>query len=65
MFIQSVSSVLDVCCKRFDLDVAYVSHIYYKSMFQIFHLFYSYVAVSIFMLQVFLSNCCIYFTQIL
>ena len=26
-FVQSVSSVSNVCCKRFDLDVAYVSHI--------------------------------------
>jgi hypothetical protein len=23
----------DVCCKRLDLDIAYVSHICYKSMF--------------------------------
>ena len=52
-FVQSVLSVLDVCCKYFDLDVAYVSHICCKSMFQIFQLFHSYVAVSIFMLQVF------------
>ena len=51
--VQSVSSVSDICCKRFDLDVAYVSHICCKSMFQIFQLFCSYVAVSIFMLQVF------------
>jgi hypothetical protein len=27
-FAQNVSSVSDVCCKCFDLDVAYVSHIY-------------------------------------
>jgi hypothetical protein len=27
-FVQNVSSVLNICCKRFDLDVAYVSHIY-------------------------------------
>jgi hypothetical protein len=27
-FVRNVSSVLDVCCKHFDLDVAYVSHIY-------------------------------------
>ena len=53
MFVQSVLSISDVCCKRFDLDVTYVSHIYFKSMFQIFQLFHSYVAVSIFTLQVF------------
>jgi hypothetical protein len=39
-------------CKRFYLDVVYVSHICCKSMFQMFYLFQSYVAVSIFMLQV-------------
>jgi hypothetical protein len=27
-FVQNDSSVSDVCCKRFDMDVAYVSHIY-------------------------------------
>jgi hypothetical protein len=27
-FCRNVSSGLDVCCKRFDLNVAYVSHIY-------------------------------------
>jgi hypothetical protein len=27
-FVQNVSSVSDVCCKSFNLDVAYVSHIY-------------------------------------
>ena len=27
-FVQNISSVSDVYCKRFDLDVAYVSHIY-------------------------------------
>jgi hypothetical protein len=25
-FVQNVSPVSNVCCKRFDLDVAYVSH---------------------------------------
>jgi hypothetical protein len=39
--------------KHFDLGVAYVSHLYCKSMFQIFHLFQSYVAAIVFMLQVF------------
>jgi hypothetical protein len=37
-FVQNVSSVPDVCCKRFDLDVAYVSHICCNSMFEIFYL---------------------------
>jgi hypothetical protein len=27
-FVRNVPSVSIVCCKRFDLDVAYVSHIY-------------------------------------
>jgi hypothetical protein len=36
-------------CKRFDLDVAYVSHIYCKSMFKVPQ---SYVVASIFKLQV-------------
>ena len=27
-FVINISSVSDICCKRFDLDVAYVSHIY-------------------------------------
>ena len=27
-FVRNVSSVSDVCYKRFDLDAAYVSHIY-------------------------------------
>ena len=35
-FVQSVSSVSDICCKHFDMNVAYVSHICCKSMFQIF-----------------------------
>jgi hypothetical protein len=60
--------VSEACCKRcskcfvyfrrmlqvfFNLDVAYVSHICCKSMFQMFQLFHSYVVVSVFMLQVF------------
>ena len=57
-FVQNVSSVLDVCCKRSDLDVAYVSHIC-CNMFQMFQLFRSYVAVNV------LSRCCICFTQML
>ena len=52
--VLNVSSVfLDVCCKCAYLDVAYVSHICCKSMFKMFQLFHSYVAVSVFMLQVF------------
>jgi hypothetical protein len=27
-FVQNISSVSNMCCKHFDLDVAYVSHIY-------------------------------------
>ena len=41
---------LDVCCKCAYLDVAYVSHICRKSMFEMFQLFHSYVAISVFML---------------
>ena len=47
-FVQNVSSVSDVCCKRFYLDIAHVSHICCKSMFEMFQLFHSYVAVSVF-----------------
>jgi hypothetical protein len=62
-FVQNVSSVSDICCKCFDLDVAYVSHICCNGMFQMFHMFRSSVAASIFMLQVasILSGCCICF----
>jgi hypothetical protein len=38
-FIQNISSVPDLCCKCFDLDVTYISHICCNSIFQIFHLF--------------------------
>jgi hypothetical protein len=44
-FVQNVSFVPDVCSKRFDIEVAYVSHICYNSMFQMF-LFKSFVATS-------------------
>ena len=44
---------LDVRCKCTYLDVAYVSRICCKSMFEMFQLFQSYVAISVFMLQVF------------
>jgi hypothetical protein len=62
-FIQNISSVPDVCCKCFDQDVAYVSHICCSSMFQMFYLFQSSIAASVFMLQVanILSGCCICF----
>ena len=33
-YVGSGSSVSDVCCKCFDVDVAYVSHICCKSMFE-------------------------------
>ena len=36
----------------FDLDVAHVSHICCKSMFEMFQLFQYYVTISVFMLQV-------------
>jgi len=52
VFVQNASSVPDVCCKRFDLDVSYVLYICCNRMFQMFHLFQSSVAASVFMLQV-------------
>jgi hypothetical protein len=39
VFVQNVSSVSDVRYKLFYVDVAYVSHICCKSMFEIFQLF--------------------------
>jgi hypothetical protein len=50
-----------------DLNVAYVLHMSCKSMFEMFQLFQSYVAISVFMLQVasVLSGCCICFTHML
>jgi hypothetical protein len=42
-FVQNVSSVLDVCCKRSHLDVVYVSHICYNNIFQMFQLFQYYM----------------------
>jgi hypothetical protein len=50
-FVQNVSSVPNVCCKHFDLDVAYISHML-LSMFQMFHLFQASIATSVFILQV-------------
>jgi hypothetical protein len=51
-FVQNISSILDVCCKHSDLDIAHISDICCNSMFQMFQLFQFYVAVSVFMLQV-------------
>jgi hypothetical protein len=70
--IASVCSKCFMCFRRlmqafFYLDVAHVSHICCKSTFEVFKLFQSYVAISVFMLQVasVLSGCCIYFTHML
>jgi hypothetical protein len=56
---------LHVCCKRFDLDVAYVSHICFNIMLQMFHLFQPSVAASVFMLQVFYPDVAYVFTHML
>jgi hypothetical protein len=45
-FVQNISSVLDICCKRSDLYVVYVSHICGSNMFQMFQLFQSYVCIK-------------------
>jgi hypothetical protein len=55
--VASVCSKCFICFRRtlqafFYLDVAHVSHICCKSMFEMFQLFQSYVAISVFMLQV-------------
>ena len=67
VYLQCFICFSDVCCKCAYLDAAYVSHICCKSMFEIFQPFQSYVAISIFMLQVatVLSRCCICFTHML
>jgi hypothetical protein len=44
-FVQNVLFVSDICCERFYLDIAYVSHLCYKSLFEMFHIFQSYVAI--------------------
>jgi hypothetical protein len=66
-FVQNVSSVSDVCCKRFLSECCTCSHICCKSMFEMFQLFQSYVAICVFMLQVagVLFGCCICFTHML
>jgi len=52
-FVQNVSSVFQsYVAIVFYLDVAYVSHIFCNSMFQMFQLFQSYVAASDFKLQI-------------
>jgi hypothetical protein len=63
-FIQSVSSVSNVRCKRFDLDVVYVSHMLQEYVPNVSVV--SFLCCSkYFMLQVFLSGCCICFTHML
>jgi hypothetical protein len=47
---QNVSSVSEVRFKHFYLDTAYVSHLCCKILFEMFQLFQSYVAISVFML---------------
>jgi hypothetical protein len=45
----NISAVLEVCCEYFYLYIAYVAvaiHICYMTMFQIFHMFQTYVATS-------------------
>jgi hypothetical protein len=66
-FVQNVSSVPNIRCKHSDLDIAHVSNIYYKNMFQMFKLFQFYVTVNVFMLQVanVLSGCYMCFTHML
>jgi hypothetical protein len=62
--IQNVSSTSDVCCKWFYLDIeyicnmlqwlyTYVASICCKHMFQMFHLLYTYVIESAFILHMF------------
>ena len=66
--VPNVSSAFsDICCKCAYLDDAYVSHICCKSMYEMFQLCQSYVAISVFMLQVasVLFGCCICFTHML
>jgi hypothetical protein len=65
-FVPNVSSAFpDVYNKCAYFDVAYVSHICCKSMFEKFQPFQSYVAISVLMLQVasVLYGCCICFTH--
>jgi hypothetical protein len=51
--IHNVSSILDIYCKCFYLDIVYIVmaiHIHYKHMFQMFHLLQTYIIESAFML---------------
>jgi cell division protein FtsX len=52
-FVQNISSVLDVCCKHFLSGCCTCFTYCVKSMFEIFQQFQSYVAISVFVLQVF------------
>ena len=44
-FVQTILCVSDIYCKRFNLDVAYVSHICCKCVFQMFHLVQTYTHI--------------------
>jgi len=48
---KNISSVSDYVANVF-IWILHMFHTYYKSMFKIFQLFQSYVAISVFMLQV-------------
>ena len=64
LYVPNVSSAfLDVCCKWAYMDVAYVSHICCKSMFEMFKLFQSYVANKCFHVASVLFGYCICFTH--
>ena len=52
VYVLNILSASDICCKRFYLDVAHVSHKCCNSMLEMIQLFQSYVAISVFMLQV-------------
>jgi hypothetical protein len=51
-FVQNVFLSEMYVARVFYLDVAHVSHICCKSIFKMFQMFQSYVAISVFMLQV-------------
>jgi hypothetical protein len=46
-FVQNISFIFGRMLQVFYLDAAYISHICCKHMFQMFHLFQSYVVVSV------------------
>jgi hypothetical protein len=61
MAIHICFNISNVCCKRFYLDVAYVAvarHVCCKCIFQMFHMFQTYVTSVLF-------GCCIYFRHML